>query len=112
MRAFASSLVTVAALLGLAACGSSGPTCHAFTATCIASCADGSTPQFTATTPCLHVYDSELTTDPAGFFCAPRPAPSVAATQCPGEQAMAGTSDCVSCTPFEPGEVCACPTSW
>ncbi len=113
VRALPSTLLALAAGLALSACGSSGPTCHTFTATCIAACADGSTPQFTATSQCLHIYDTVLTTEPEGFFCAPLPAPSVAATQCPGEQALAGrTWDCVSCTPFEPGEACSCPTSW
>ena len=109
MRISLVCLLCVSAATGVAACGSDGGhTCHTFQATCSATCLDGSTPTFTATTDCMLATEDQFQGDPRDYFC-DDPSP-LAANYCPSGQASGGNPYyCQSCSPFSAGVACQCP---
>jgi len=108
MRARRAAVVGMLAVAGLGACGGRDvpSLCHTYTSACAASCLDGSSPQFTATSTCT--FTAKEYFDPLAEFCSPGAVPSHAANTCPSQATSGGPYDCTACSAPIIQE-CACP---
>jgi hypothetical protein len=110
MRTWLLCVLCVSAVVGNTACGEKSQPCHSYRSTCMASCLDGSTPQFVGETEACFGSAPEGQ-DPRDWFCDPNAVGGSAAAQhCPSQATSGGTSDCTSCGAWTVGPECACPS--